>query len=45
ALRRLVALHARPATWAAIQRAGMRQPLGWEVSAATYAGLYAGLVA
>ena len=42
ALRRLLALHASP-DWAAVQAAAMRQPVGWESSAAAYATLYAGL--
>jgi starch synthase len=44
ALRRLTQLYAQPAVWAAMQRAAMRQPVGWEVSSAAYAALYAGLL-
>ena len=43
ALRQLVALHGDRALWGAVQKAAMRQPLGWEVSAARYAALYEGL--
>ncbi len=43
ALRRLCQFHADPAVWKSLQRAGMRQPLGWEVSSAAYAALYEGL--
>ena len=42
ALRRLLVLHGSP-DWAAVQAAAMRQPVGWERSAADYAALYAGL--
>lgn len=45
ALRRLVALHGDGRAWAALQRAGMRQDLGWGASAARYAALYADLCA
>ena len=44
ALRRLTQLYAQPAVWAAMQRAAMRQPVGWEVSSAAYAALYADLL-
>lgn len=43
ALRRLLALHADRAVWTTLQKNAMRQPLGWETSAAAYAALYAGL--
>jgi starch synthase len=43
ALRRLVELHADPAVWGRMQRNAMKQPVGWEASAAAYASLYAGL--
>lgn len=43
ALRRLLALHADRTVWTALQKNAMRQPLGWETSAAAYAALYAGL--
>lgn len=42
AMRRLLTLHGSP-DWAAVQAAAMRQPVGWERSAADYAALYAGL--
>jgi starch synthase len=45
ALRRLTQLYADPAAWAKLQRAAMRQPVGWETSSAAYAGLYAELLA
>ncbi|MFT4149596.1 MAG: glycogen synthase GlgA [Paracoccaceae bacterium] len=40
ALRRLLDLHARPKLWAQTQKNAMKQPLGWDVSAAAYAALY-----
>ncbi|PRX38020.1 starch synthase [Meinhardsimonia xiamenensis] len=43
ALRRLCRLHAEPQTWRRLQLNGMKQPLGWEASAAEYARLYARL--
>lgn len=43
ALARLVALHAQPEVWAGLQKAAMKQPVGWGPSAAAYARLYAGL--
>ncbi len=43
ALRRLVALHADRAAWAALQRRAMKADLGWDASAARYAALYEGL--
>ncbi|RMD93300.1 MAG: starch synthase, partial [Alphaproteobacteria bacterium] len=43
ALRRLCRLHAEPKTWRRLQLNGMKQPLGWEASAAEYARLYARL--
>ncbi|MDE3122724.1 MAG: glycogen synthase GlgA [Paracoccaceae bacterium] len=45
ALRRLCALYAQPDTWAAMQRAAMRQPVDWDASSAAYAALYAELLA
>lgn len=45
ALRRLCQLHANPETWAGLQGAAMRQPVGWESSSAAYAALYAELLA
>ena len=45
ALRRLLALHADRTLWARVQKNAMRQPVGWETSAAAYAALYAGLIA
>ncbi|MDP2738088.1 MAG: glycogen synthase GlgA [Pseudorhodobacter sp.] len=43
ALRRLLTLHADPALWGRVQRNAMRQPVGWQASAAAYAALYEGL--
>lgn len=43
ALRRLLGLHADTAAWNAVQQAAMRQPVGWETSAAAYVALYEGL--
>ncbi len=43
ALRRLLALHAAPGTWAKMQKNAMKQPVDWAVSAAAYGALYAGL--
>jgi len=43
ALRRLVALYADRAAWAALQRRAMKANLGWDASAARYAALYEGL--
>lgn len=40
AIRRTIALHAEPATWAAIQRQGMKADVSWDRSAARYADLY-----
>lgn len=45
ALRRLTQLYAQPAAWAGLQRAAMRQPVGWQTSSAAYAALYAELAA
>ena len=39
-LQRLVALYADSATWTALRKAAMRQPVGWETSARAYAALY-----
>ncbi len=44
ALRRLTALHADPRLWAAIQRAAMKSPVGWQASSAAYAALYESLL-
>jgi starch synthase len=44
ALRRLVALHGDRKTWAAMRKAAMAAPVGWEASSAAYAALYEGLV-
>ena len=44
ALRQVLALFAEPATWGAMQRNAMKQPVGWEASAAAYARLYDGLL-
>ncbi len=35
-----VTLYKRPGTWAALQKNGMRQQVGWEASAPDYAALY-----
>ncbi|MDP3958762.1 MAG: glycogen synthase GlgA [Pseudorhodobacter sp.] len=43
ALRRLLTLHADPVLWRQVQRNAMRQPVGWQASAATYAALYESL--
>ena len=40
AMARLVALHAQPAVWQAMQANAMRADLGWAASAAEYARLY-----
>jgi starch synthase len=40
ALARLLTLYADQKTWAKMMRTAMRQPVGWETSAATYAALY-----
>lgn len=45
ALRRLLHLHADPVAWAHVQRNAMTHPVGWETSAAAYAGLYRELLA
>lgn len=44
ALRRAQQLHRDPARWLAVQRAGMRTPVGWDASAGGYAALYRRLV-
>jgi starch synthase len=44
ALRRLTALHADPPKWAAMQRAAMKSPVGWQSSSAAYAALYESLL-
>ena len=44
ALARLLALYRDRATWTDVQKAAMRQPVGWEMSAAAYAQLYQGLL-
>ncbi len=41
---RLCALFAEPATWATMQRNAMKQPVGWQTSAAQYRALYASLI-
>ena len=43
ALRRLVALHAQPKLWQSLVKRAMKQPVGWESSAAAYAELYESL--
>jgi starch synthase len=37
---RLTELYTKPKTWAVMQRRGMAQPVGWDVSARAYATLY-----
>ncbi len=44
AISRAVTLHADPATWSAMQRAGMAADFSWGKSAARYAALYASLL-
>ena len=44
AVRRTVAAHADPATWASIQRQGMKSDVSWDRSARKYADLYRSLV-
>ena len=41
ALRQLIQLHAHPPLWTKVQRNAMKQDVGWDVSAAAYAALYA----
>lgn len=43
ALRRLVALHSDPATWARLRKNAMAQEVGWDASARAYGALYAGI--
>ena len=43
ALRRTVALFARPETWSRLQRQGMKADFSWQQSGSRYAALYAGL--
>jgi starch synthase len=43
ALRRAFELHARPDTWASIQKTAMRQRFDWREAAARYAALYRSL--
>ena len=43
ALRQLLALYADKALWARVQKNAMKQDVGWQTSAAAYAGLYAEL--
>jgi starch synthase len=45
AVRRAVATHARPETWRAMQRQGMKADVSWSASAARYAELFRGLSA
>lgn len=42
---RVIAAHADPKLWQTMQRAAMRQPVGWENSSRGYADLYTTLVA
>lgn len=41
ALARLIALYSDQTVWTRVQKNAMRQPVGWEASAAAYARLYA----
>ena len=43
ALRQLAALYGNKPVWAKVQKNAMKQDVGWEASAADYAGLYAEL--
>ncbi len=43
AIERALAAYREPATWRALQRAGMARDFSWRASAAEYAALYAGL--
>ncbi|EKD60335.1 MAG: Glycogen synthase [uncultured bacterium] len=43
ALRGLLHLYAHKSQWAQVQKNAMKQPVGWEASAAAYAELYEGL--
>ena len=43
AMRRAFTLYARPTEWAAVVARAMRQPCGWEGSAARYLALYQGI--
>ena len=43
-LRRCLALFADRPTWARMQSAAMKSPVGWETSSRTYAALYADLL-
>lgn len=45
ALRQLLALYGDRDVWAQMQANAMRQPVGWERSAAAYAALYEGMLA
>ena len=45
ALARLLAMHAQPKLWAKVRANAMAHPVGWETSAAAYAGLYERLTA
>lgn len=44
AIRRTIALYARPKVWHKMQRRGMKSDVSWEVSAEKYADLYASLL-
>ncbi|NCN97547.1 MAG: glycosyltransferase, partial [Rhodoferax sp.] len=45
AMRRALALYARPTEWRSVRQRAMQQPLGWDQAAAQYAALYRQLVA
>lgn len=44
AIRRTIALYARPKVWHKMQRRGMKSDVSWELSAEKYADLYASLL-
>ncbi len=44
AIRRTIALYARPKVWHKMQRRGMKSDVSWELSAEKYAGLYGKLL-
>lgn len=44
AIRRTIALYARPKLWQKMQRRGMKSDVSWDISAEKYADLYASLL-
>jgi len=44
AVARTIALYQQPKVWAAMQRRAMRQPVGWDASAAAYLALFQSLI-